>query len=275
MICSYGRAVLLAGLPLLALYGCTTTAAKKALAKPAQKDSYSSFDSDTVGQASKRKAPTPVLPKPSEDPEAAVTKLVEYLQRERAYAVSAEEQLRVWGNKQGVDKIIVSKVRLLLKHPRVEVRAPAMRLTMMFGDNSSNGDLIECLADPEYGMRATAFKALKARTKEEFSYDPGGGEVARGISVERWRRWWQNNQSQLAAQAPSIYEKDQVKEPKIRRAGDTEEPEFAEEEPAPKRKKEVAQKRDKKHADPDAAESDDEEAGRKAASRTPGKVEYD
>jgi hypothetical protein len=263
----FGTAVTVGCLSVLALSGCTTTAAKKALAKPPARDSYTSFDSQTVGENSKRKAPTPVLPKDNADPEVAVTKLVEYLQAERAYAVSAEEQLRVWGNKQGVDKIIVSKVRILLKHPRIEVRAPALRLVMMFGDNASNGDLIECLADQEYGMRSTAFKALKARTKQDFSYDPGAGEVARGISTERWRRWWQSDQSRLAMQAPSIYEKDQPSEPKVQRAGETAAQEpipeadtFHEPKPAAKKKgTDKAEKADKKKPKPVDEDAEDDE----------------
>jgi hypothetical protein len=258
------RVMAVASLHVLVLSGCTTTASKKALAKPQPKDSYSGFDAKTVGENSKRKAPDPVVPKDTAEPEEAVAKLVEYLKGERAYAITAEEQLRIWGAKQGVDKIIVSKVRLLIKHPRVEVRAPALRLVMLFGDNTSNGDLIECLADSEYGMRATAFKALKARTKNEFDYDPAGGEVARGVATERWRRWWQAEQSRLALQAPTVYEGEQPREPKILRPGETDdEAAPKKKQPAPEKsntaKKQTAPKKEKKTAPSDSDKTNEDE----------------
>jgi hypothetical protein len=199
---------------MLALCGCTTTAAKRALNKPTDADAYSGFDPEHAA-ASKRKADKPAPVKEDTDPEEAVTTLVGQLQREPAYAVTAEEQLKLWGLKQGVDKIVVSKVRLLLKHPKVEVRAPALRLTILFGGPESNGDLIEALADPEFGMRATAFKSLQVRTQRDFSYDPSGGEVARLQSVEAWRQWWQDEQRKKTAQEPTIYEEKRPAEPKV------------------------------------------------------------
>jgi len=203
----------------LLLAGCTTTAAKKALNKPAAKDKFSGFDADAA-DASKREAPRPEKLNPESDPEVAVTKLVEQLQKDRAHAVYSEEQLRYWASKQGVDKIVVSKVRLLLKNETIEVRAPALRLTMQFGGNEVNGDLVECLADSEYGLRATAYKALKARTGRDFGFSPAGGEVARAKSVQEWRQWWQAEQRRLAIKDPSIYEMKPIAEPRVERVGE-------------------------------------------------------
>lgn len=200
---------------LLALSGCTTTAAKKALNKPAYNDSYTSFDAGSSNE-SKRKADKVEPVKDDADPEKAVSQLVEQLIRpEAAYQVSAEEQLRMWGSKQGVDKIVVSKVRLLLKHSRVEVRAPALRLVKLFGGPEANGDLIEALADPELAIRMDAFRALRARTHKDFNYTPEGGEVARLKAVDDWRQWWQVEQRNVAVQAPSVYEGKPLAEPKI------------------------------------------------------------
>jgi hypothetical protein len=194
--------------------GCTTTAAKKALDKPMETDKYTGFDPHGA-DASKRKAEKPKEIKQDTEPEAAVTSLVEQLQREPSYAINAEEQLKLWGLKQGVDRIVVSKVRLLLKHPKVETRAPALRLTILFGGNDSVGDLIEALADTEYGVRSTAYKALVARTHRDFSYDPAGGEVARAKAVDDFRQWWQDEQRRKTAQPPTVYEEKPQTEPKV------------------------------------------------------------
>ena len=199
---------------LLALMGCTSTAAKKALNKPNSSDAYAGFDPNSA-EASKRKAEKIEPVKEDTDPEEAVNTLVGYLQRDRSYAISAEEQLFLWGSNQGVDKIVVSKVQLLLKHPKVEVRAPALRLTMRFGGAGSTGDLIECLADTEYSIREAAYKAVKARARRDFGYNPSGGEVARVKAVEDWRQWWQTEQRKIAVQPPSVYELKPPSQPKV------------------------------------------------------------
>jgi len=213
--------LVLAGLVLLWLNACTTTAAKKAFDKPRAKDTYTGFDKD-AGEESKRTAAKPERVKEDIEPEEAVTTLVKHLQRERAYAIPAEEQLKWWGSRQGVDKIVVRKVRPLLKDPKVEVRAPALRLSCQFGGKEINGDLIECLADDEYGIRATAFKALRARANIDFGYNAAGGEVARARAVEEWRQWWQVEQRRVAVQPPSVYELNQPKEPRVIAPGQTE-----------------------------------------------------
>ena len=206
--------LILAGLSLLMLNACTTTAAKKALDRPSPKDTYTGFDKN-AGEESKRTAAKPEAIKDDVEPEEAVTTLVKHLQRERAYSIPAEEQLKWWGAKQGVNKIVVRKVRPLLKNSKIEVRAPALRLVCQFGGNEINGDLIECLADDEYGMRTTAFKALHARTHIDFGYNAAGGEVARAKAIEEWRQWWQIAQRRAAVQPPSVYEIDQPREPHV------------------------------------------------------------
>ena len=203
------------GLCLLAFSGCTTTAANKAMAKPNSNEdsSYTGFNRD-AGEKSKRKAEKLEPVKEDTDPEAAVTELVKRLQKEASIAIPAEEQLKLWGSKQGTDKLVVSKVRDLLKNPKVETRAPALRLTILFGGTDSNGDLIECLGDSEYTIRESAFKALRARTRKDFGFAPSGGEVARGNAVEQWRQWWQGEQRRVAVQAPSVYETNPPTEPR-------------------------------------------------------------
>jgi len=191
---------LLAGLALLC--GCTTTAAKKALAKPMVDDTR--FDG-SPGKESERR--TRELEPVSDDmnPEKAVEILVDHMQRqEPAYFIPAEASLRLWATKQGVPGIIVRKVRLLLKNPRIEVRAPALRLVCAFGSRECAGDLIEVLTDPDYGMRKTAFETLRARAGMDLGFQPGGGEAARDQAVLAWRRWWEEDQRALASrQAPS------------------------------------------------------------------------
>ncbi|HYF47847.1 MAG TPA: hypothetical protein VEJ63_00460 [Planctomycetota bacterium] len=247
----------------LLLSGCTTTAAKRALNKPAAKDKFSGFDADAA-DASKREAPRPEKLNPDSDPEVAVTKLVDQLQKDRAHAVYAEEQLRYWGSKQGVDKIVVSKVRLLLKNEAIEVRAPALRLTMQFGGNEVNGDLVECLADPEYGIRATAYKALKARTGLDFGFSPAGGEVARAKAVQEWRQWWQAEQRRLAVKDPSIYELKPIAEPRVERVGD----ETAAEKSPKRREKEVAEPEEEAPKRREKTVAEDRKPGRKTYKRT-------
>jgi hypothetical protein len=126
--------------------------------------------------------------------------LVDHLQREDpAYFIPAEDHLRYWATKQGVPEIIVRKVRLLLKNPRIETRAPALRLVSTYGRQESLGDLIEALGDDDYGMRKLAFDSLRSRTGMDLGYHPSGGEVARTEALEGWRRWWQEKQQGLAA----------------------------------------------------------------------------
>ncbi len=241
---------------LIVLSGCTTTASKRALNKPAPKDSYSAFDPE-AGEASRRKAEKVDPVKDDEDPEKAVETLIGYLQKDRPYAIPAEEQLKWWGAKQGVDKIVVSKVRPLLKHPKVEVRAPALRLTTRFGRGDSNGDLIECLADSEYGIRSTAYEALKSRTHMDFGFNANAGEVARAKAVDDWRQWWQLEHRKSSIQPPSVYENNQPVAPSVtgpdgakRERGS--EPETADEpRPAPKSKTKPAKTASKSEPRPE------------------------
>lgn len=199
---------------LLACAGCTTTAAKKALAKPNPTDSYSGFDPKHA-EASKRKADIPEPVKETTEPEEAVRILVGQLQNQPASAIQAEEQLKFWGSKQGIDKVVVSQVRPLLKNPKVEARAPALRLTILFGGPDSSGDLIECLADNEFSIREAAFKALRSKTRRDFGFNAAGGEVARAQSVEEWRQWWEVEQRKVAVQPPSVYETNPPSEPRV------------------------------------------------------------
>ncbi len=208
--------IILVGLCALSLGGCTTAAAQKAMNKPNSNDdsSYSGFNRDAA-EKSKRKAEKLEPVKEDTDSETAVTELTKRLLREPSIAVPAEEQLKIWGSKQGVDKIVVSHVRDLLKNPRLEARAPALRLTILYGRADANGDLIECLADREYSIRETAFKALRARTRKDFGFSPSDGEVGRANSVEQWRQWWQGEQRRVAVQAPSVYETNPPSEPRV------------------------------------------------------------
>jgi hypothetical protein len=194
--------------------GCTTTAAKKALSKPNPADSYSGFDAKHA-EASKRKAEIPEPVKDTTEPEEAVRILCGQLQEQPAAAIQAEEQLKLWGSRQGVDKLVITGVRPLLKNAKVEVRAPAMRLTILLGGPDSNGDLIECLADSEYSIREAAFKALRMKTRRDFGFSPSGGEVARAQSVEEWRTWWETEQRKVAVQPPSVYETNPPSEPRV------------------------------------------------------------
>jgi len=198
------------------LSGCSTTAGKKAMNKPINNDSYTGFDHDR-DSPSKRTAEKLKPVKDNQDPEAAIEQLVGFLQKDRSYAVGAEDQLKMWGSRNGNAPIVTRKVRLLLKHPNVEVRAPAVRLTMLFGGDEVNGDLIECLADPELSVRATAYKALQARTHRDFSYNPNSGEAARAKSVDSWRQWWQYEQRKVAVQPASTYETNPPREPRVAR----------------------------------------------------------
>lgn len=180
------------------LSGCTTAAAKKALNKVPEEDAYAGFNKN-VGKESERNAKNAEPVADDMEPEKAIGILVDHLQRpERAYAIPAEDELRYWATKQGVPAIIVRQVRMLLKNPRVEVRAPALRLTIAYGGRDASGDLIEVLADKEYGMRSTAFKDLRRRTGRDFGFNPAGGELARVKSLESWRQWWQEEQRALA-----------------------------------------------------------------------------
>ena len=207
--------VILAGL--LCAPGCTTKAAKKALNKPFEEEAYTGFAKDS-GKDSERhtKEKEPIAD--DMDPEKAVDILVDHLQRpEPSYYIPAESQLRYWATKQGVDKIVVRKVRMLLKHPRIETRAPALRLVCTYGgkSKSSIGDLIEMLADPDYGMRREAFETLRSRTRMDLGYQPGAGDVARAQAMQRWREWWQEESRTLASTQIAAPKYEQPEPPKV------------------------------------------------------------
>ena len=179
--------------------GCTTAAAKKALNKPKEEDAFTGF-SQNPGKDSERKATKNEPVSDDMDPEKAVDILVDHLQRaEPSYFIPAESQLRYWATKQGVAEIIVRKVRMLLKNPRIETRAPALRLVCSYGQKDSIGDLIESLADPDYGMRRLAFETVRVRAGMDLGYQPGLGEAARAEAIQRWRQWWQENSRTIAS----------------------------------------------------------------------------
>jgi hypothetical protein len=193
------------------LGGCTTEAAKKAMDRPMPTDNYTGFDSG-ASDKSKRKAEKPKDVKADMAPEEAVSILVKQMQESSnssaaSYVVNAEEQLTYWGSKPGGAQIVVRGVRPLLKSKSVEQRAPALRLTVMFGGRDSLGDFIECLGDREYGIREMAYRAVLSYAPRDFSYDPQGGEVARAQAVDQYRRWWQYETQKGAVQPPTIYEK--------------------------------------------------------------------
>lgn len=197
--------------------GCTTKAAKKALNEPTPADSYSGFDANKK-KASERRRNSPEPVSDEMNPEKAVEILVDHMQRqEHHYRIPAEQQLRYWATKQGVAEMIVQRIKvlMLLKNPQIEVRAPALRLTIAYGKNDSTGDLIEVLTDPDYGMRSTAFKALNMKLGRDFGYNPAGGELARQQAIDAWRRWWQKEQrSHLTRQSP-IPEIERTKPPEL------------------------------------------------------------
>jgi hypothetical protein len=187
---------------LLLVSGCTTDKAKKAMERPVTEDAYTN-PGPGYTSPSERTAATHTPVGDEMAPEEAVTQLVSWLKKDRSYQIPAEEQLARWGRKQGVPELIVRKVRPLLKDARIDVRAPALRLTVAFCGPDSAGDLIECLADSEYGMRETAFKALKERTQIDFGYGPSDGDVARAQSLAQWREWWQERVRSGAAHPPA------------------------------------------------------------------------
>lgn len=213
--CFGGKRIAVAGrklpwaavLCLLFAGGCTTTAAKRAMNKPEHTDSFSGF-SDRFANDSKRKARIPKAVPADWEAERAVEVLVRRLQsRERGFVVSAEDELNAWAQRPGVKKIIYRKVRLLLKNPRVEVRAPAVRLTLSCGGKESSGDLIELLGDEEYLIRRLAFQRLHERYGMDFGYRPAAGPVQRRRALEAWRRWWQaelRKKSRLPEPSPEV-----------------------------------------------------------------------
>jgi hypothetical protein len=184
--------------------------------KPNSSDAYSGFDKEK-SDPSKRKADVPEPVRSDEDPDRAVSKLMQQLQGERASAISAEEQLMMWGRKQGVGRLVYGQSRQLLKHPNIEVRAPALRLVDTFGGDDATGDLIEALDDADYGMRYEAFRAISKRTSRTFGYHPQAGDVARERALADFRTWWATEQRRGAVQPPSVYERNPQSEPRTSR----------------------------------------------------------
>ncbi len=199
---------------LVFLVGCTTEAAKKAMDRPMPSDQYTGFGDEKVKD--KRKAEKPKEVKDDMNPEDAVATLVSNLNNNKAsFSITSEEQLMYWGGKPGVGPIVVRKVRPLLKSARVEQRAPALRLTIAYGGRESVGDLIECLADSEMGMREMAYNAIQGYAPRSFGYDPANGDVARAQSVDQLRRWWQTETRRGTVLPPSTYEANPAVEARV------------------------------------------------------------
>jgi len=178
--------LLLAAVALL-LVGCNTKYAEQRVGKPMDAWSHGL----ETGKESERKNEKYEALSDETPQEEAIKVLVKHLQsNDRAISIPAEDELRYWAGKQGVAEQIVSAVKPLLAHKRLEVRAPALRLTIALGKKSSAADLIEVLADEEYGMRSSSFKALRARTGADFGYNAAGGELSRAQSIEKFRIWW-------------------------------------------------------------------------------------
>ena len=189
------------------LAGCTSEAAKKAMDRPVPADQYTGFGAGSA-ESNKRKAEKPKPVRDDMEPEQAVSILVDQLSKTQAgFSVTAEEQLQYWGGKPGVAPIVARKVRPLLKSSHIEQKAPALRLTVAFGNRESLGDLIECLADNEAGIRETAFRAVQSYVPRDFGYDPEGGQVARAQAVDQYRRMYQYETRKGAVQPATIYEK--------------------------------------------------------------------
>lgn len=188
----------------LGMGGCTTEAAKKAMNKKHDEFPFSTFnETRSEGAAREDSLPDPVAD--DLQPDRAIDMLVDNLQhKELRYQIPAEDQLRYWATKQGVDQVIVRKVRMLLKDPRIEVRAPALRLTVAYGKRESVADLIEVLADEEYGMRSEAYKSLQRRTGRDFGFNPAAPKLSREVAVERWRQWWQEEQTKMVTTETAV-----------------------------------------------------------------------
>ena len=201
--------------------GCTTTAAKKALNDPTPKDRYSGFDQETKTKSERRhKKPDPVSD--DVDPEKAVDILIGHMQsQQHNYRIPAEGQLRYWAAKQGVAEMVVQRIRALglTKQSRpLEVRAPALRLLRDYGKEDSIADLIEVLADDDYGMRSTVFKVLRAHSAtggQDFGFNPAGGVLSRVEAIDRWRRWWQDRQRGRLTQTNPVPTIERTKPPEI------------------------------------------------------------
>jgi hypothetical protein len=144
---------------LLLAAGCMTEAEKKALNKPETEEPYSGFGASDKGPNKTPRDRVTDSPSDEEDPEKAVAILLDYLQRtDPRYYLLAESELRWWAAKQGVASLIVGQVRLLLKHPRIETRAPALRLLIAYGGWETAGDLIEVAGETDAERPATAGK---------------------------------------------------------------------------------------------------------------------
>lgn len=178
--------------------GCwRTKAGERSYEKKHEEETYAGFGANT---GMKRTSYGVEMPTDEVPPEKAVAILADYLQRQdHRYYLVAEQELIYWAQKQGVAPLIVSKVRMLLRNPRIEVRAPALRLVVHYGNRDTLGDLIEVLNDEDYGMRKTAFEALRWRAALDFGYDPTNDAMRRQEAVEKWRSWWQDEQRKAMA----------------------------------------------------------------------------
>ncbi|MCX7804869.1 MAG: HEAT repeat domain-containing protein [Planctomycetota bacterium] len=97
----------------------------------------------------------------------------------------AEEYLRRYG------KEATPKLRPLLKHRELEVRAAAFRLLDAAGREEIIPDLIDLLMDEDQGLRYEAFLSLKRRTLQTFGYSHLADAETRARVHRRWKEWYE------------------------------------------------------------------------------------
>lgn len=82
------------------------------------------------------------------------------------------------------------------KDPDKEVRLTCLRIISdTFIDKIAIPIMIQVLADPSLQIRQNTIKNLRDRTEKDFGYKADGDEKQRKETIEKWRNWWQQNNS--------------------------------------------------------------------------------
>jgi hypothetical protein len=83
----------------------------------------------------------------------------------------------------------IPKVRPLLKHRDIEVRAAAFRIMDAAGREEILPDLIDLLMDEDPGLRYEAFASLRRRTLQTMGYSHTADVETRRRTQRLWKEW--------------------------------------------------------------------------------------
>ena len=134
-------------------------------------------------------------PKAKIDPalKSRIEELVTELQRQKP-----QNRTRAERHLKAIGAPAIPYLLPLVKHESDLTRVAAMRLLNDFGDETAVETCIDALLDSNEYVRDLANKTLEHVTHESFGYEAQASPRRRETAQEKWRKWWEAEQEELA-----------------------------------------------------------------------------